>query len=77
MRVSVSFAAASDQNLHLPPTPPASFNPCPTTAAPAAACSRRWLYLLRGVLGYCSVSSLYMAVSLLPMGDAAVLSFLR
>lgn len=39
-------------------------------------CSRRWLLVLRGVLGFCSVSTLYMAVGLLPLADASVLSFL-
>lgn len=34
------------------------------------------LLLLRGALGFCSVSSLYLAVSLLPMAEALVLSFL-
>lgn len=37
---------------------------------------RRWLLVLRGVLGFCSVSSLYLAVALLPLADASVLSFL-
>eukprot|EP00887_Chlorella_sp_A99_P000617 scaffold5.g617.t1 len=37
---------------------------------------RRWLYMLRGALGFCSTSSLYLAVTLLPMADAAVLAFL-
>ena len=46
----------------------------PTT--PCARCSRRWLLVLRGVLGFCSVSSLFLAVSLLPLADASVLSFL-
>lgn len=32
--------------------------------------------MLRGALGFCSTSSLYFAVYLLPMADAAVLSFL-
>lgn len=38
--------------------------------------SRRWLLVLRGVLGFASVSSLYLAVALLPLADASVLSFL-
>ena len=44
--------------------------------AGAGAAGRRWLLLLRGALGFCSTSSLYWAVSLLPMADATVLSFL-
>ena len=32
--------------------------------------------MLRGLLGFCSVSALYMSVSLLPLADASVLSFL-
>lgn len=32
--------------------------------------------MLRGVLGFASVSSLYLAVALLPLADASVLSFL-
>ncbi|KAL4421372.1 hypothetical protein ABPG75_010663 [Micractinium tetrahymenae] len=38
--------------------------------------NRRWLLVLRGVLGFMSVSSLYLAVSLLPLADASVLAFL-
>ncbi|PRW32584.1 Solute carrier family 35 member G1 [Chlorella sorokiniana] len=38
--------------------------------------NRRWLLVLRGVLGFASVSSLYLAVALLPLADASVLSFL-
>ncbi|KAL6774433.1 hypothetical protein ACKKBG_A24995 [Auxenochlorella protothecoides x Auxenochlorella symbiontica] len=37
---------------------------------------RRWLYVLRGVLGFGSVSLLYYAVTLLTMADANVLAFL-
>lgn len=69
---------------------PACCTACPTQArlmpavtAPAlwaSFCplllSRRWLYVARGALGFCSVSSLYLAVLLLPMADAAVLAFL-
>lgn len=37
---------------------------------------RRWAYILRGALGFLSTSSLYLAVNLLRMADAAVLAFL-
>lgn len=68
----------------LPPNPS---HPCPedllppwplpsSTPARFPRCRRRWLLVLRGVLGFLSVSSLYLAVSLLPLADASVLSFL-
>ena len=50
-------------------------HPHPAPALPHPR-SRRWLLVLRGVLGFCSVSSLFLAVSLLPLADASVLSFL-
>lgn len=37
---------------------------------------RRWLYVLRGALGFGSVTTLYFAVTLLTMADANVLAFL-
>jgi drug/metabolite transporter (DMT)-like permease len=40
-----------------------------------AAC-RRGLLLVRGLLGFAAVSTLYWAVQLLPLGDTAVLTFL-
>jgi drug/metabolite transporter (DMT)-like permease len=49
--------------------------PCPCTH-PLPRRRRRWLLVLRGVLGFCSGSALYMSVSLLPLADASVLSFL-
>ncbi|PSC73933.1 Solute carrier family 35 member G1 isoform A [Micractinium conductrix] len=47
---------------------------------PAAAwpwrSKRRWLLLLRGVLGLASISALYYAVQLLPLADVATIAFL-
>ncbi|KDD76081.1 hypothetical protein H632_c364p0, partial [Helicosporidium sp. ATCC 50920] len=43
---------------------------------PFADPATRWLFVLRGALGFGSVSTLYMAVTLLPMADANVLAFL-
>lgn len=43
---------------------------------PFADPQRRWLYCLRGLLGFGSVSTLYGAVCLLPMADANTLAFL-
>ncbi|KAL4458074.1 hypothetical protein ABPG75_012939 [Micractinium tetrahymenae] len=43
---------------------------------PFADPRRRWLLVLRGVLGFLAVTFLYLAVGLLPLADASVLSFL-
>lgn len=70
----VTTAPHSSSSCVLPPPPqPTTNNPPPPPTTPN---SRRWLLVLRGVLGFLSVSSLYLAVSLLPLADASVLSFL-
>ncbi|KAL4432832.1 hypothetical protein ABPG77_008158 [Micractinium sp. CCAP 211/92] len=43
---------------------------------PFADPRRRWLLVLRGVLGFLAVTFLYLAVGMLPLADASVLSFL-
>lgn len=39
-------------------------------------CSRRWLLVARGVLGFLAVSSLYWSVSLNTLADSSTLQFL-
>lgn len=47
-----------------------------TTLPPPCRPRRRGLLLLRGLLGFGAISSLYAAVQLLPLADAAVLGLL-